>query len=476
MQKIKKRKDRFIFWGIMGIIIYIFVGAILPFVYQPTISQDTVEDFDLDQFYGDDYISERASLLTDNGQALEERIRMISQAEEKIIISTFQFSSDYSGKVMLSSLLSAAKRGVKVQIIVDGLSGLMQLKGNKYFLALWEEDNAQIRIYNPISLFRPWSLNGRLHDKYLIADDSSYILGGRNIFDTFLGEDSSHKNHDWDLLVYNEGDGQSDSMKQLLAYFNTIWNKPESKDFKNNLGSLRKRAIEEAKDELETLYDKIQEEHAQWFEPIDYYEITKPVKSIRLQSNPTSAYAKEPIVFYTITRLMEEAKEDVKFHTPYIICNDWMLEKVEKVCKEVPNVSMMTNSVANNGNPFGAADYRKYKNDILDTGLEVMEYDGGTSYHGKCFVIDEDLLGVGSFNWDMRSTYIDTELMLIINSKELNKELRKEMEIYEKQALQVIDSEEYNTSEGLVPQTTSLVREIFLEIIGVFNIFFRFLM
>lgn len=77
---------------------------------------------------------------------------------------------------------------------------------------------------------------------------------------------------------------------------------------------------------------------------------------------------------------------------------------------------MMTNSIANNGNPFGSMDYSKNKGKILGTGVQILEYDGGVSYHGKCFVIDDRLSGIGSFNWDMRSAYIDTELMLILEA------------------------------------------------------------
>ena len=64
---------------------------------------------------------------------------------------------------------------------------------------------------------------------------------------------------------------------------------------------------------------------------------------------------------------------------------------------------------------------------ILETGVGILEYDGGVSYHGKCFVMDGRLSGIGSFNWDMRSAYLDTELMLVIDSEGLNAELRREM-------------------------------------------------
>lgn len=91
-------------------------------------------------------------------------------------------------------------------------------------------------------------------------------------------------------------------------------------------------------------------------------------------------------------------------------------ERLRDICGSVPDVVMMTNSVANNGNPFGSMDYSKNKGKIPGTGVQILEYDGGVSYHGKCFVIDERLSGIGSFNWDMRSAYIDTELILILEA------------------------------------------------------------
>ncbi len=39
-------------------------------------------------------------------------------------------------------------------------------------------------------------------------------------------------------------------------------------------------------------------------------------------------------------------------------------------------------------------------------------------------LIDDRLSLVGSFNFDMRSAYLDTELMLLIDSPELNRHLR----------------------------------------------------
>jgi phosphatidylserine/phosphatidylglycerophosphate/cardiolipin synthase-like enzyme len=41
-------------------------------------------------------------------------------------------------------------------------------------------------------------------------------------------------------------------------------------------------------------------------------------------------------------------------------------------------------------------------------------------------LIDDSISIVGSFNVDMRSCYLDTELMLVIDCKELNQQLRED--------------------------------------------------
>ena len=136
---------------------------------------------------------------------------------------------------------------------------------------------------------------------------------------------------------------------------------------------------------------------------------------------------------------------------------------------------MMTNSVANNGNPFGAADYEIHKPDVLDTGVQILEYDQGVSYHGKCFTAGKELLGIGSFNWDMRSAYLDTELMLVVDSPELNQQMSEYMQEYQEDALRVKDDSFYELKEGQKPRTISKKRERRKDVLKIVDGIFRYL-
>lgn len=123
-----------------------------------------------------------------------------------------------------------------------------------------------------------------------------------------------------------------------------------------------------AAEELKALYEKGLSEHPGWFVKRDYREETEPVNKITILTNPIQVGIKEPVLFYEMTDLMAQAGEPVTFHTPYIMCNDYMMERLKEVCDST-ETTMMTNSVANNGNPFGAVDYQVHRQALLDTGL-----------------------------------------------------------------------------------------------------------
>lgn len=461
---------------LLAFVLYIVLGAIAPHLKRPKVTEETKREIADTTFFGEAPSGERACILADNGEALAERIRLVSQAQDRVILSTFDFKTDESGKDMLAALSAAADRGVQVQVLVDGVSGFTRLKGNPYFQALSGRENAQIRIYNSINLLMPWRSMGRLHDKYLIVDEKAYVLGGRNTYDFFLGDYGGYINYDWDVLVYQEEPVEGGSMEQLTDYFAGVWELPLCRTYHDEEKVLSKKSVIRAGEELAARYEDMQEEHADWFVPCDYTEKTKPANHIQLISGPTGCYEKEPVVYEAITQLMEQAKEEVHFHTPYIICDDWMQERLKEVCQSAPKVTMMTNSVANNGNPFGAMDYQKNREKILGTGVHILEYDGGVSYHGKCFAIDDRLIGVGSFNWDIRSAYIDTELMLVVDSRELNAELRAGMAEYEKEALTVVDAERSVAPEGMEAQKLSFESALRIGLLRVFGWWARFLM
>ena len=421
--------------------------------------------------------TERAVIIEDNSDALLSRVRMIQNAQSEIILSTFDFMSDESGRIMIGALCEAAEKGVKVEVLVDGFDGVLHMKWNPYFYALSANENVTLMMYNEINPFTMYKGMARMHDKYLVVDRQIYMLGGRNTFNYFLGDYSNYKNYDRDVLVWRRkpaAQQEDASVNELLAYYETVKNSGECSSFAHGKSLADRYCVKHAMERIEEEYEKYCSEHEELSDEYSYEDNTFQVESIALLSNPVNAGVKEPVVWHKLMSLIGSAKESVKLHTPYIICNDMMYDTIKDAAAG-KEVTIMTNSVANNGNSFGAADLEKNRERMLDTGVTLLEYDGGVSYHGKSMVIDDDISVVGSFNMDMRSAYLDTELMLVIKSDELNAQLRTIMSEYEKSAVTALPDGSYDNPNNVVPQEITTKRKVRKNIIKTLFYWARFL-
>ena len=367
----------------------------------------------------EDASQERVRSIEDTDSALLWRLQLIESAEREVIFSTFDLRADGSGQDLMAALYGAAQRGVRVRVIVDGLNGFLHLQNSGVLRALAAEENVEVRFYDPIDLLRPWKLNYRLHDKYLIADGERCILGGRNTSDLFLGSYQEKRNIDRDVLVVSDG-GEGSSVCQLSAYFASVWQQKENKTVKGRASS--------ATDALRERYEALKGTYPEAFAAARWEEMTVPVARVSLLSNSPHAENKSPELWDTLCRLMAQG-DDVLLQTPYTICNRAMYDDLAHLAGE-RQLRILTNAVETGANPSGCADYLREKKRILSRGIDIYEVVSEKSLHTKTILIGNDLSVVGSFNTDMRSAYLDTELMLVIESAEINAFLREESERY----------------------------------------------
>ena len=379
--------------------------------------------------------------LDDNTQALVYRLALIESAQHELIMTTFDMSDGESGQDLMAALLQAADRGVHVRLMVDGINAWLKLERSDLFGAFSTHQNIEIRFYNPIRLTKLWKLNYRMHDKYLIADDTAYILGGRNSNNLFLGAYRDTYNIDRDLYVLedtktNTSDAaqikEQNSLQDIRAYFEEIWAQPDQKIF-------RKKETEKTKEGLALLREHYKELQAAYPEAFSDTETLLTQDLIRAESiqflhNPLYADEKVPVVYQRICQEMEKG-EDILIQTPYIICDKGMYQDLTSLCDGGKQIDIITNAVESGANPWGCTDYLNEREHILKTGAGVYACMAGQSLHTKTVLIDDETSIVGSYNLDLRSTYLDTELMLLVKSKELNKQLREQAVTYQEKSV-----------------------------------------
>lgn len=480
---VKKKIVLAILLGIAVYLAYLIVGMLVPFANLKMVSEAKRKEAQLlaeeyfpqegeasqmetDSAYGND----RAFLVETPMEALDTRIQMLQDAEDSIILSTFDMREGESTKDLWAVILDAADRGVHVQVLIDGVSGFLRIQGSEFMKAVFSHPNVELRIYNMPNLFMPWTFHGRMHDKYIVVDHKAMLMGGRNTFDYFLGEyDMAALSYDRDILIYDstEGENKESAVAQVLEYFDHVWNLDVCSPMFADKSYAESEKAQTVYRELNERLLSIREEKPELFLPeVPYENMTVPVKKASLITGPTGIFGKEPQVFASCVELMKRAEESVVIQTPYAVFSDWMEEEMKSVANTVPQCKMLINSVENGDNVVASSDYLRHKKEILDTGLTVYEYDGGHSFHGKTILIDERISIIGSYNFDMRSTYVDTEMMLVVDSEPFAKILKEKMDGMEAMSRTVIDEDSYEENPNVTVREIPWIKQLVFDVVG----------
>ncbi|HLO20232.1 MAG TPA: phospholipase D-like domain-containing protein, partial [Sphingomicrobium sp.] len=146
-------------------------------------------------------------------------LELIGGAEKSIKMLMYMFNPDKDGDIVSHALTEAASRGVEVKLLVDGFGSAATPK----FFAELAMAGGEYCVFNP-SWGRLYLL--RNHQKLIVVDDATVLIGGANIDATYL-EDRGSK-HWRDLWLRLDGPEAALPSR----YFDSIfrWSKrPKSK-------------------------------------------------------------------------------------------------------------------------------------------------------------------------------------------------------------------------------------------------------
>lgn len=151
--------------------------------------------------------------LESGHDALLARLHLIRAARHSIELQSFIFAEDDAGHLVLDELLRAARRGVRVRVLLDQL---FSIENVDLMAALAQAHvNFELRLYNPtfgkgatnkfefvggiLCCFTQF--NQRMHNKLLLVDGMVAITGGRNYQDRYFDFDPGFNYRDRDVLV-----------------------------------------------------------------------------------------------------------------------------------------------------------------------------------------------------------------------------------------------------------------------------------
>ena len=418
MKKTKKRRFR-IWWLWIAFAVYELIGLTLP-CWSHTVRESNRESWNITAEAMANAVGEapeKIAYVGDNNEALAERLWLMEQAKETLFMAIFEMHDDEAGADMLSGLYAAADRGVKVRLLVDGTCLFYNLLHTRDFRTLSSHENVEVKVYNPLFLHAPWRINYRMHDKYILVDDTYFLISGRNISSAFFGDyvEESAKKHDRDFVVMETEPGKGRAYKQLRLYAEAVWNL-DCCQFLSLPGDGGK--------ELLTRYQE--KRLANPYEgPETFFSA-----SLCLYSNPAYNGYKDPLLWNEMAADMHEGS-DILLQTPYLVCSNEMYETLQMASSTARQLDVLINAAEGGSNPVAGVDYLNYRENVLSTGVNVYEYLGDYPFHSKLLLVDDEISYVGSCNSDIRSVYLDTELMLRVESPEMNRLLKEEATRYQ---------------------------------------------
>lgn len=447
--------------ALLAFITVYLVLVCIPYRGKLTVSDDVKNSFSAEAFYSDTVGKERVMLLEDAGAAFLHRIDVIQKAQNTILFSTFLFFQGDSSDIFTGALLDAADRGVEVFVLIDKWADIPISYQNCFI----SNRNIHFYIFNPLNFLSPGYLNASFHDKCLIVDDSYYIIGGRNISDTYFYEDSPYFQSDLDVLIFNTDTAYKGALCQGQEYYHDMLNSPLTRSYTALPEKNAAQALADARLYADS-FRKFKERSLDGKEII-YSDLTIPANRITLITNHSNdGTRKEPVIAWTLWNLAKDS-ETIIMHSPFVVLtkNDFSLFSDAVRGK---NVTLITNSIAASHDPYSFSNYYINRKKYLDLGVNLYEYQSvNASLHDKCYVFDDRLTVIGSFNLDERSIRVDTESMVIIDSPEFNAATKTMLQDNMDQCLLVdADTNEYIANSGVEPSKSSWSKRFIYVFLG----------
>ncbi len=409
------------------------------------------------------------NLLEQGDDALVARLHLIRSARHAIELQTFIWGSDDVSDLFFQELLLAARRGVRVRVLVDQLTGNRQGKWLKYGAVAHK--NLQIKLYNPTFykgkntaldlmaafLFYYRTFNQRMHNKVLIVDGAVGITGGRNIERKYFDLDPEFTFKDRDVLVI--GPVVADMRHSFLEYWRDKRSVPLCR--LNDIASRRVRPVPRVfaplAPMLATLSRRasdnryIQQTFIDTATPISgpvWFFADRPGKKPRRGKTRIISCATG------LKQILLDADHSLVIQTPYLLLSRKALRGFKHLRKKTPAIDIIvsTNSlVTSDSLSVYAVAFKQKKKMVKKLKFKIFELkampadvrkmvrgydqlaaafrrrvknteqsrsDGRihpqVSIHGKSFVVDDTVAWIGSHNFDPRSEYYNTEAALAI--------------------------------------------------------------
>ena len=390
--------------------------------------------------------------LADGVDAFVARLALIESALHCIDVQYYLYHRQQTTKLFTAYLLAAAKRGVRVRLLLDDMS---QADSAFDLGALAHHPNFSVRLFNPfpnrrlpalgfITNFK--LLSRRMHNKSFIVDNQVFITGGRNMGNAYYAAEDQAEFIDLDVLAVGK------IVPEASIAFELYWNHELAHPIDALRGESNGAALQKLDDDLDNYVKKNHDSN--YVQRLRASRLVKQLGSGHLDLDWQKAE-----IFYDhpdkllneveqrcanmsphLFKAMGEPKRKVIIVSPYFIPQDLGVKRLTEWAQKGVDVTVLTNSLAATDVAAVHAGYGHYRAALLHGGVKLWELkpsdlaefkketnnkirkagSSQASLHAKTMSIDDNLLFVGSLNLDPRSFDLNTEMGVLIHTDKLS--------------------------------------------------------
>lgn len=315
-------------------------------------------------------------LLRTGAEALEAFLPAIESAEKSIRLEMYIVRVSPIAEQVREALIQACGRGVRVQVLVDGL-GSVNLPDA--FLDPLRAAGGECRWFHPISFGH---VSIRNHRKLLVMDDALALIGGFNLAPEYQGDGVSQGWRDIGLLLRNS------MVPHLAASFDAIFQPAEAKP--------------------------------KWFvrfrKSLSRQKISTPDGDVLLGGPGRSPNAMVESLLGDLRRARK-----VQMISAYFLPSRRLRGALRRVIRRGGSVELILAGKSDVLMSQLAA--RHLYQRLLRFGVRIYEYQPQI-LHSKLFIVDE-VIYIGSANLDRRSLFINYELLCRFRQPDLTAQARE---------------------------------------------------
>jgi cardiolipin synthase len=328
-------------------------------------------------FYGQNSYplrSNNAVAFLYNGNAFFNTLKqLIQQAQKLIHFQVYIFNEDKTGKEIAAILEAAAKRGVKVYMVLDAY-GSNALSDE--FVNYLKSFCTFFKFFSPLFYKYHFNIGLRMHHKIFIADGFAALTGGINIANKYSGIDYKHQ---WlDFGIYITGEAVTDLEK-------ICWNVI-------NRNALAKK--------LEPQYVKQNNSFG---------------SSIPIQVLQNDKYRNKLGVTRFYRQQIRKSKDEILIVSSYFLPSNSFRRLLRNAAKRGVKIKLVLGEKSDTNLVLRATKY--FYKSLLTQGIEIFEWQQSV-LHGKLGIFDNKVVTVGSYNLNALSDFGSLECNIAVYEKE----------------------------------------------------------